>query len=144
MRTSIPPFFLMIMFTRILFSFVLALSAIFSYGQDVTSIRFDSSVLDMGNFPSDSCFVTKEFSFTNTGSAKLYFYSSSPDCACVKVALPKKPIAPGKKGSFKVTLDASSKSSGLFTSWVYFHTNTSPDRYRMRLYATKVDVSRGR
>lgn len=79
----------MIMFTRILFSFVLALSAIFSYGQDVTSIRFDSSVLDMGNFPSDSCFVTKEFSFTNTGSAKLYFYSSSPDCACVKVALPK-------------------------------------------------------
>ena len=128
------------MFARIFISIILSLLFASSLcAQDVTTIKFDSYVLDMGSYPSDSCIISKEFAFTNTGDAKLYMLSSSPDCSCISVSLPKKPIFPGKKGVIKVTFDGSSKSLGCFSAWIYFQSNTSPERYRLRMFATKVD-----
>ena len=115
-------------------SFFFALNA----QEGTTTVRFDSEVLDMGEYPSDSCVVTKVFTFTNTGRNPLYFYNTRPDCSCISISIPKKPVQPGEKGSIKVTFDGHAKPEGRFWGWIYFHSNTAPDYYRIRLQATKL------
>ncbi len=127
------------MIKKILFLLLLSLLAFALSAQEgITTVRFDSEVFDMGEYPPDSCVVTKVFTFTNTGSSPLYFYGSRPDCSCISMDVPKKPVRPGEKGSVRVTFDGHAKPEGRFLSWIYFRSNTDPDYYRVRLLATKL------
>lgn len=130
------------MIRRLFFAIIFAVLSLSCYAQKVTTVSFDDDVLDMGVYPSDSCVLTKVFTFTNTGDSKLYMYSSRPDCSCITVTLPKKPVAPGKKGSITITFDGKAKSVGTFLSWIYFSSNTEPEHYRLRLKATKEDAAK--
>ena len=135
-----PPPFSFLMTRRLFIAFLLSVLSLVCYAQKSTTVSFDSKLLDMGEYPADSCVLTKTFTFTNTGDSKLYFYSSRPDCSCITVTLPKKPVAPGRKGTIKVTFDGQAKSVGTFLSWVYFSSNTEPEHYRLRLKATKTEA----
>ncbi len=130
------------MFKRIVASVILAFLALIAFAQEITTVEFVSNVLDMGTYPSDSCLLTKEFTFTNTGKHKLYFLSSSPDCSCIHVELPRGAVLPGKTGKIKIVFDGKGKPEGYFLSWIYFQANTTPDHFRMRFKATKAPTKR--
>lgn len=126
------------MFKRFLVVVIGMLTVSFSVdAQKKTSVSFDAGVFDMGAYPSDCCVLSKTFSFTNTGSEKLYFLDAKTDCSCVKVTIPKKPVAPGKRGAIRVDFDGNTKPLGCFSGWIYFASNTDPERFRVRIFASK-------
>lgn len=52
--------------------------------------------------------VTHEFSFTNSGDQPAVITDAEVACKCTTVEFPKTPIAPGAKGTIKVTFDSKS------------------------------------
>lgn len=47
--------------------------------------------------------VSYKFEFTNTGDSPLVIISATASCGCTRPTYPTEPIAPGKKGTIKVT-----------------------------------------
>lgn len=50
--------------------------------------------------------VTRTYSFTNTGKTPLIIQSVQASCGCTTPEYSKNPIAPGKKGTVKVSFDS--------------------------------------
>jgi hypothetical protein len=83
-------------------------------------ITFENDVIDFGTieFGSDG---TREFVFTNTGREPLIITSARGSCGCTVPAPPREPIAPGQKGTIKVTYDT--KRTGPFVKTVTVDSN---------------------
>lgn len=68
--------------------------------------------------------VTAEYVITNTGDQPLVLTEVEPDCACSVAQWTQTPIAPGEKGTLRVTFDA--KTLGRFHKSVAVYTNAVP------------------
>lgn len=68
--------------------------------------------------------VTVEYTITNTGNKPLVMSNITTSCACAVAEWTKTPIAPGAKGSVKVTFDA--KALGRFDKSVGIYSNAQP------------------
>ncbi len=68
----------------------------------------DTVQYDMGTFKQGEKAV-HIFEFTNTGSANLKIDEVRTTCSCTASEWPKQSIAPGQKGSIKVTFDTNDK-----------------------------------
>ena len=110
-----------------------------SRAQDGMEVKFDEMLLDIGTFPKDSSVRHCTFKFKNLSQEKLYFYSASPDCPCVSIELPKKPIQPGGRGEIHVTYDGRRKEVGEMRHWIYFRTNVEPKSFRLRISGVMVE-----
>lgn len=54
--------------------------------------------------------LTYTYTFTNTGKAPLIISGYTVACTCTKVDLPDGPIAPGQKGTIKITFDTEGRT----------------------------------
>lgn len=79
----------------------LALSA--SARDSLGEARFESTTIDMGTIPENKGPRTVTFSFTNIGDGNLVIISATAQCGCTKPEYSEAPVAPGKKGTVKVT-----------------------------------------
>lgn len=79
----------------------LALSA--SARDSLGEARFESTTIDMGTIPENKGPRTVTFSFTNIGDGNLVITSATAQCGCTKPEYSEAPVAPGKKGTVKVT-----------------------------------------
>ncbi len=68
--------------------------------------------------------VTVEYTITNTGNKPLVMSNVTTSCACSVAEWTKTPIAPGSKGSVKVTFDG--KALGRFDKSVGIYSNAQP------------------
>jgi hypothetical protein len=71
-------------------------------------IKFMQDALSFGTIKEDSV-VTKNFEFTNTGSADLLITNATGSCGCTIPVFPTTPIAPGEKGNILVKFTAKNK-----------------------------------
>jgi hypothetical protein len=68
--------------------------------------------------------VTVEYGLTNTGDRPLLLSNVTASCACTDVEWPLQQIAPGGKGTIRVTFDA--KTLGHFEKFVGVYSNAEP------------------
>lgn len=82
--------------------------------------------------------VTKEFNFTNTGTAPLLIVKASSTCGCTIPKWPKEPILPGNTGSIKVKFNSLDKM-GDQNKVVTIFANTFPNTTKIAIKG-KVDL----
>ena len=82
--------------------------------------------------------VTKEFNFTNTGTAPLLIVKASSTCGCTIPEWPKEPILPGNTGSIKVKFNSLDKM-GDQNKVVTIFANTFPNTTKIAIKG-KVDL----
>lgn len=76
-----------------------------------TDISFANNAHDFGTIKADKGSVTAKYEFTNTGDEPLTIVSvTNGGCGCTKPEFPRQPIAPGKKGTIKITFNPRGRS----------------------------------
>lgn len=122
--------------SKYLLSFLILLAVAFlpSRAQNkIGDLEFEADMLDLGTFPRDSSIRYATFVFRNTGQEKIAFLASKPDCPCVSVTLPRKPIRPGGTGRIAVTYNGKTKRAGSMHHYVYFAVSASPNNFRLQI-----------
>ena len=69
------------------------------------TIVFDKSKHDFGVISESDGILECEFTFVNEGDTPLVLTQVSPSCGCTAADYTKEPVAPGKKGFIKATLN---------------------------------------
>lgn len=95
-------------------------------------ITFNEYRYDFGNVKEKGGNVTHSFTFTNTGDANLLIIDATATCGCTRPEYPKKPIAPGKTGTIKVTYMPVGRP-GPIDRTVTVRTNGSPKKVRLKI-----------
>lgn len=96
-------------------------------------IQLDSTTANIGTFPKSDCRKTVVYTFKNVGNEKLVFYDAKPDCGCLKVQLPDKPIKPGKKGRIVVNYNGGNKRPAHYNHKINFACSGDPAYFQLRL-----------
>ena len=118
----------------ICFFVILAGTACAAFAQTkMGDMEFDTIALDMGTFSRDSSVRHATFVFRNTGKKKLMLYAANPDCPCVSVQLPRKPIRPGAAGKIAVTYDGRNKRIGGMHHYIYLAVSSVPNNFRIAI-----------
>lgn len=100
-------------------------------------LTWDEVVYDFGSiFEGDV--VTKDFSFTNTGTAPLLILKATSTCGCTIPEWPKTPIAPDSTSSIKVKFNSLHKA-GDQSKEVTIFANTFPNSSIITIKG-KVDI----
>jgi hypothetical protein len=119
-----------VMMKKILFSAMLfAFGAMSVSAQAV--IKFDKLTHNFGKFSESSPVVTCEFTYTNVGDKPLIINQAVPSCGCTVPEYTKDPIAPGEKGTIKVTYNGTGKFPGHFKKSITVRTNGKVEMTRL-------------
>ena len=113
------------------------LSAMPAFAKDNAKIDFNESVYDFGQISLKKGKVSHEFTFTNAGEKNLVITDARADCGCTRPEDSDAPVAPGKKGTVKVTFAPAAK--GFFSKKVTITTNGSPRKTRLLIKGEVVD-----
>ena len=98
-----------------------------------TTIQLDSTVANIGTFPKSASSKTVVYTFKNAGKEKLVFYDAAPDCGCLTVQFPEKPVKPGKKGKIIVHYDGHRKTPARYNHRINIAYNGAPEIFQLRL-----------
>ena len=79
--------------------------------------------------------ITRDFVFTNTGTAPLLIINASSTCGCTIPEWPKEPIAPNGKGTVKVKFNSMDKR-GEQNKVVTIFANTLPNKTTITIRGT--------
>ncbi len=120
----------------LLFSMFLAMSLGCAFAQKGASIKFDKTVVSLGEFPETKPVQKCSFTFKNVGDAPLVINQVIATCGCTTASYPKKPIAPGEKGAINITYNGKGKFPGYFKKTVTVRTNGTPETVRAYLEGT--------
>ena len=85
-----------------------ALNNVANENNNQPNFKFNDEVFDFGSIKQGDA-VNHDFEFTNTGKEPLIITSASGSCGCTVPTWPKDPIAPGGKGTIKVTFNSAGK-----------------------------------
>lgn len=100
--------------------------------KEQAQITFEETTYNFGNVSEKGGRVSHVFSFTNTGDANLVILDATADCGCTEPLYPKKPIAPGKTGTIKVTYDPLYRP-GTFNKVITVRTNGKPKKATLKI-----------
>lgn len=120
----------------LLFSMFLVMSLGYAFAQKGASIKFDKTVVNLGEFPETKPVQKCSFTFKNVGDAPLVINQVIATCGCTTASYPKKPIAPGEKGVINITYNGKGKFPGYFKKTVTVRTNGTPETVRAYLEGT--------
>ena len=96
---------------KLLLMMLLLLSATTLSAKGKTDITFSNNAHDFGTIKADKGSVTATYEFTNTGDEPLTIINvTHGGCGCTKPEYPRQPIAPGKKGTIKITFNPRGRS----------------------------------
>ena len=91
-----------------------------------TTCKWEETIINFGDIV-EGINISTEFKVTNTGQHPLYFKSAETTCRkCVKIHLPKAPIAPGETVEIMVTFKSEGKF-GMINQSIVIKDNTSPN-----------------
>lgn len=86
-------------------------------------IKFEKVVHDFGKIDAKSPVASCTFTFTNVGDAPLTITQCTASCGCTVPQYPEKPVAPGQKGTIKVTYNGKGRMAGNFKKIIQVATN---------------------
>jgi hypothetical protein len=110
-----------------------------AHAQGKAEIKFDKQVINIGTFPETAAKKSVTFTFTNIGEAPLVINQVVASCGCTSPQYDKKPIAPGQKGSIKVTYDGAGKFPGYFKKSITVRTNATTEMTRLYIEGTMTE-----
>ncbi len=90
--------------------------------KNVPAIQFDSLLRDLGTVPTLGEPILFHYTFRNLGDADLVIEKVRPDCSCIEVQKPEKPIPPGAIGKIELAYHVQPQS-GSFSHEVAVQTN---------------------
>lgn len=102
---------------------------------NTTAVAFSEKTKDFGTVSSSSGPLEHTFTVTNNGSQPLSYTQVRGDAGATVVSYPTNPIPPGGSGEVKVTLDPSTKSSGIQSWNIHLDGNTNPGHQHLILQA---------
>lgn len=117
----------------LLFSLSLLFCFLSGYAQAV--IKFEKTVIDLGKFP-ETKVQTCEFIFKNTGDKPLVIQQAYGSCGCTVPTIPEKPIAPGQKGTIKVSYNGKGQFIGFFKKAITIRSNATNAITRVYIQGT--------
>lgn len=91
------------------------------------------SVADFGTVADNGAPVSRTFTFTNTGTDPLVIQKAETSCHCAQPTFSEAPVAPGQKGSIKVTLDPKEMFTGVFKRTITVYSNASNGVVRLHV-----------
>ncbi len=100
-------------------------------------LTWEADVYDFGTIVEGDV-ITKDFTFTNTGTAPLLIINASSTCGCTIPEWPKDPIAPKGTGTIKVKFNSMDKR-GDQNKVVTIFANTFPNKSTITIRGT-VDI----
>lgn len=115
----------------ILMTLLLICGITFVSAQKPAEIKFDKTVHNFGTFTDKEAVQECTFTFTNVGEAPLVINQAVASCGCTVPTYTKTPIAPGQKGSIKVTYNGTGKMAGHFKKSVTVRTNGAVELTRI-------------
>lgn len=80
--------------------------------------------------------IKAKFTVENTGDVPLVLSDVRGSCSCTVADFPKEPIAPGKSGVIKATVDTKAAAVGHLEKSVRISANTSPELTVVSIQAT--------
>ena len=103
----------------------------FAQAQGQAEIKFDKVEHNFGTFSEKNPVQETTFTFTNVGKAPLVLNQVVASCGCTIPAYDKKPIAPGQKGTIKVTYNGKGKFTGHFKKSITVRSNATTEMVRL-------------
>lgn len=76
--------------------------------------RFETTTIDMGVIKENGGAKSATFHFTNIGDGNLVITAATAQCGCTRPEYSEAPVAPGKRGTVKVTYNPKGRP-GAFT-----------------------------
>ena len=95
-------------------------------------MKFEEKSHNFGIFDEAIETVSYNFEFTNTGNEPLVIKNVRTTCGCTASEYTQTPVAPGAKGSIKVTYNAIGRP-GRFSKGIYVCANSQPERSILRI-----------
>lgn len=109
---------------KYLFSLLfLVTTSLYIYAQP--KIKFTSTEHDFKTIKEDGGLATTVFDFVNAGDKPLILNNVKATCGCTTPEWTRDPVAPGTKGSIKVTYNPKNRP-GAFSKGINVYTNTQP------------------
>ncbi len=102
----------------------------------------EESAWDFGDVERKGGDVSHEFVFRNEGTRPLVIFRVVTSCSCVKAHYSKRPIAPGGKGTIRITYEPHKAEPGVFNKVVQIHTNATPSREIVTVKGNSIDKER--
>ena len=128
------------MMKKILFISLMLLMGIgYASAQGKADIKFDKVSHDFGKFSVKEPIQEYTFTFTNVGDAPLVINQTVASCRCTVPTYTKTPIAPGQKGSIKVTYNGTGKMTGTFKKSITVRTNAISEMTRLYVEGEMTD-----
>ena len=115
----------------ILMTLLLLCGITFASAQKPAEIKFDKTVHNFGTFTDKNPVQECTFTFTNVGEAPLVINQAVASCGCTVPTYTETPIAPGEKGTIKVTYNGTGKMGGHFKKSVTVRTNGAVELTRI-------------
>jgi len=115
----------------LLFTILLLAGTGIASAQKQADIKFDQVSHNFGKFSEASPVQTCVFTFTNTGDAPLVINQAVAACGCTVPTYTKDPVAPGQKGTIKVTYNGKGKFPGPFKKSISVRTNGATEVTRL-------------
>ena len=123
----------------ILMTLLLLCGITFASAQKPAEIKFDKTVHNFGTFTDKNPVQECTFTFTNVGEAPLVINQAVASCGCTVPTYTKTPIAPGQKGSIKVTYNGTGKMTGTFKKSITVRTNAISEMTRLYVEGEMTD-----
>lgn len=120
-----------LLFTALLITFGITFAEEKKYAQ----ASFSKTTHDFGIIKDQP--VTTTFEVTNTGNKNLFIYKVNVNCGCTKPSFSKRPIAPGKKSTIKITYVPDGIPSA-FRKEIIVITNGNPQKHSLWVEGTSV------
>ena len=124
---------------KILTLLMLATFSVAALAQDQAEIKFDELKHNFGTFTSKNPVQECTFTFTNVGTAPLVINQAIASCGCTVPQYTKAPIAPGQKGTIKVTYNGAGQTPGHIKKGITVRTNGKIEVTRLYIEGEMLD-----
>ena len=124
---------------KILTLLMLVTFSLAAIAQDQAEIKFDELKHNFGTFSSKNPVQECTFTFTNVGTAPLVINQAIASCGCTVPQYTKAPVAPGQKGTIKVTYNGSGQTPGYIKKGITVRTNGKVEVTRLYIEGEMLD-----
>lgn len=124
---------------RLGIALMIMMGILLAYGADKSKgkLNFEDTVYDFGNIREDGGPVSHEFTFVNTGKDPVTIMSARAECGCTRPEYSRDEIAPGEKGTIKVTYNPLGRPGG-FTKVVTVRCTGNPGKINLKIRGTVI------
>ncbi|WP_418992278.1 DUF1573 domain-containing protein [Alistipes sp.] len=105
-------------------------------------LRFVEPTFDFGTIERRGGDLIHEFEFVNEGTSPLVLVRVITSCSCLKAHFSKRPVAPGERGTLRITYEPHKREPGVFNKVIQIYSNSAGGRVVVTVQGNSVDTDR--